>query len=279
MVDGQDLAKKWYQCVIVEERDDEDGGRSVKVTSCRRALACVCCQRARRVCVSVCCVVSQISFLGWGSRFDEWLPVTSPRVAKLNSRSRCMRGMLVADVAVFDQELVVSDDAEDPDGVIAVLRKGVRRSTFLVENMNVFFGVHNGAGIILQRLAKMDLPLALEVRTRAAVAQPHVLLMGSTRGAAVRCGVIAGGHKHGADDGQRRVVVLATVRRKLHAAAARAHRGGCRRRERGCAALAHEGHGAGSDAQHARVAAPSVRQARNGTACGGLSLLSASASW
>lgn len=100
MCDAQDSVSVWFQSVVVDEREakEEGGTREVK-----------------------------LSFLGWSTYYDEWLPITSPRIADLNTRSHGRRGSGKVTVALTEQQLAVNDD-DDPEDVVAVVRSWFLRS-------------------------------------------------------------------------------------------------------------------------------------------------------
>ncbi len=107
----------------------------------------------------------QVCLVGWGPKFDEWLPVHSARIAKLNTRSNGARGILFVDSVVFDQEITVEGDDADPPSVYAVARRTPRRSALLISNLNYFLGAScNGAARWLVRLKDMERPVPLDVR-------------------------------------------------------------------------------------------------------------------
>ena len=109
---------------------------------------------------------------------DEWLPASSPRLAKLNTKSNGSRGILFPDNVVFDQEIVVNGDESDPVDVCAVLRPVPRRSAYHVANLNHFLGSGcNGAARFMARVKDMENPIPLDVRCL------HVPCLTNRRGA------------------------------------------------------------------------------------------------
>jgi hypothetical protein len=112
----------------------------------------------------------KVSFVGWSVKYDEWLPRTSIRLARLNSRSYGLRGKGVVAVSEADQELVV-DDADDPPGVWAVRRRGARTSALLVENVT-FFGRSHGFTVFLNRI-NGDPPIPIPIVCRCTRARMH----------------------------------------------------------------------------------------------------------
>ncbi len=197
--DVQDTMKKWYQAYVVDRRE-EDGALAVKVqtrleageggagrgrgaaAASRNALPSlrllVVCTHVLRLavlrcafftvlggrvsCACACC--AQVSYIGWGSKLDEWLPASSPRLARFNSRANGARGMVYVDNVVFDEELVVLGDEADPLDAVAVGRPFPRRSSFLVANVAYFLGPAQGAARFLARLKDMENPIPLDVR-------------------------------------------------------------------------------------------------------------------
>ena len=145
-----DTAKKWYQCLIVgvkEEVRRADGGRD--------GTHIVLLGRAQDGVAKV-----KVSFVGWSCKYDEWVPRTSPGLARLNSRSYGLRGKGAVAVTEADQELVV-DDADDPAGVWAVRRRGARTSALLVENV-AFFGQIHGFNTFVTRIGS-DPPIPITI--------------------------------------------------------------------------------------------------------------------
>lgn len=75
----------------------------------------------------------QIRHLGWGTKFDEWVSKSSPRLQPLNSRSHGAKGSVSAEPFVADQELIVNDDADDPPTAVLCQRKYSKVSVYLAE--------------------------------------------------------------------------------------------------------------------------------------------------
>ena len=124
VIDALDTVNKWYQAMVVETRLYE-GNDFLKVT-----------------------------FVGWPSKYDEWLLRSSPRIAPINSKSRGKRGNNATHLPRFDQELVVHNTSQDPDG-FAVRRKELQQSAYFLHNLNMW-GESGGFDSTLARLSNTD---------------------------------------------------------------------------------------------------------------------------
>ncbi len=108
----------------------------------------------------------QVHLIGWGSKFDEWLPTSSPRLAKLFTRSHGCRGILVVDNVMFDQELTAVDDSLDAADAVAIVRQLPRRSSILIGFINYYMSEKglNVANRLLHRLHNLESPVVPDVR-------------------------------------------------------------------------------------------------------------------
>lgn len=98
-------------------------------------------------------------FDGWSSRFDEWLPLWSPKVAKVYSHAKPKGSKVVRQ----DQETVI-DDSNDPqikegeDMIYAVIRPRKSKSYLLIQCLNLF-GQEGGYEKILAKIADKENPI------------------------------------------------------------------------------------------------------------------------
>jgi hypothetical protein len=98
-------------------------------------------------------------FDGWSSRFDEWVPLWSPKIAKLHSHTKPKGGK----GARFSEDTII-DDANDPqvkegdEPIYAVVRPRKCKSYLLVECMNIF-GRLGGFDKILEKMSNKDDPI------------------------------------------------------------------------------------------------------------------------
>ena len=135
LVDVVDTAKSWYQAVVVDEKEPEadaaDADASATESKGEPATAAgepgepgddtadgTAEEKSEAKCTER---QVKISFLGWPCAYDEWLPVSSRRMAELNTRSQGRRGNGAVVVALTDQQLEVDDD-NDPEDAVAVVR-------------------------------------------------------------------------------------------------------------------------------------------------------------
>lgn len=87
-------------------------------------------------------------FTGWSSKYDEWIPKTSNRLAKFNTRA--------SGAGVFVDEIPV-DDSDDPsiDSIFAVYRGVNFGGHHLVQLIN-YFGQIGGFSAILDRICDKE---------------------------------------------------------------------------------------------------------------------------
>lgn len=91
-------------------------------------------------------------FDGWSARFDEWISLWSPKIAKLYSHSKPKGGKVTK-----QYEETVIDDSNDPqinDGdkmIYAVIRPRKSKSYLLIQCLNLF-GEEGGYDKILEKI-------------------------------------------------------------------------------------------------------------------------------
>ena len=130
-IDGFDKAKVWYASTILEFREHtEPDGRSWMLTLI-----------GFRVYNPNGAKTDDEGkkFDGWSQRFDEWVPLWSPKVAKLHSHTKPKGGKN----SRFYEDTII-DDASDPqvregeNPIFAVLRPRKSKSYLLIECLNLF---------------------------------------------------------------------------------------------------------------------------------------------
>lgn len=100
---------------------------------------------------------------GWSSRFDEWVPLWSPKVGKLYSHAKPKSGR-----GTRGNEETIIDDSSDPqveegeEEIFAVTRPNNCKSYLLVECIN-YFGKSGGFEHILEKICDKDNPVNLDL--------------------------------------------------------------------------------------------------------------------
>lgn len=130
---GGDAKKQqpWFQAMVMAHRRGQQNGGSGSSSSSSAVVA-----EEEEVLVA---------FVGWHSRLDEWIALSSPRLAPLDSRSHGQRGSGVLRIELLavaaDQESLSAllQDREDDPGSVAVARNNSWLSQCLIDNVN-FFG-------------------------------------------------------------------------------------------------------------------------------------------
>uniref|UniRef100_A0A7S1G6F9 UBP34/UBP24/USP9X/USP9Y-like ARM repeat region domain-containing protein n=1 Tax=Bicosoecida sp. CB-2014 TaxID=1486930 RepID=A0A7S1G6F9_9STRA len=156
MVDMEDRAHNWYQAIVVNARletplaVDEDGNPIVAEDGSGAADE----DKEGEGGEAEKVLFLHVSFVGWASKYDEWLPTTSTRIAPLNSRSMGAKGKLASHSLEPDAALAV-DDADDPDTVFALRRPGETYSHFLIDLVQ-WFGQNNGFMVLLARVQALE---------------------------------------------------------------------------------------------------------------------------
>ena len=93
-------------------------------------------------------------YLGWGPKYDEWIPRASRRLQLLNSCSHGSRGSAAPEAVVSDQELVFPDDATDPPNELVCQRKDFKVSVYWIENVKYALLNCRGLDAVLNRIVK-----------------------------------------------------------------------------------------------------------------------------
>lgn len=154
-VDAYDKAKVWYPSTVLDLKDHTDmEGRSwalVKVGfRLYREDATKPDEDGR-------------TYEGWSSRFDEWIPLWSPKIAKLYSHAKPKSGKGTR----YYEETVI-DDSSDPqvkegeEPVFAVVRPRKCKSYLLVEVINSF-GRLGGFDKMLEIMTDKDKPIDFDM--------------------------------------------------------------------------------------------------------------------
>jgi ubiquitin C-terminal hydrolase len=117
-VDAVDTVKKWYYSTVLEVKHDQ----------------------------------LLVHYDGWGSRYDEWLPRTSARLAEWKSLAKGGRESGGVSVPTSERRI---EDAEDPDDVCALFRGKDWSSYFIVVNTN-YFDEQGGYDKVLSRIESKE---------------------------------------------------------------------------------------------------------------------------
>ena len=96
-------------------------------------------------------------YIGWSRRFDEWIPLWSPRIAKLHSYTwrKYYKGLRRARALIDDS--TDSKINENSSQTYAVLRPRLNKSSLLIECLNLF-GSEGGYDKILSLLINENSP-------------------------------------------------------------------------------------------------------------------------
>ena len=121
--------------------------------------------------------VVKVSYDGWSSRYDEWLSITSDRIAQF--KSKALGGQEAGGVSgsgVFlSREF---DDSSDSDDQFAVFRGKEWGSYLLTEKIN-YFGSQGGFDFLIQRILQRPaqaLPVTLLKKILDSLARGFVVL-------------------------------------------------------------------------------------------------------
>jgi len=104
-----------------------------------------------------------IQFLGWSTRFNDWIPRSSSRLAEIDTKSYghlgrdAYKNMTNADRAWAEPLPRIDDTLDGDKKVYGVKRAGRTTSSLLLENLR-FFGENRGFSVLLQRLESKSLP-------------------------------------------------------------------------------------------------------------------------
>lgn len=155
-VDAFDKAKVWYASTILEMKDQSDNeGRSWPMIRVGFRLYREDANKTDE---------EGKKYEGWSSRFDEWVPLWSPKVAKLYTHAKPKGGR----GAVRMYEETVIDDSTDPqikEGepmIYAVIRPSKCKSYLLVQCLNLF-GELGGYDRLLAKMTDKENPIDLDL--------------------------------------------------------------------------------------------------------------------
>ena len=89
-------------------------------------------------------------YIGWSRRFDEWIPLWSPRIAKLHSYTwrKYNKGLRKVKAVIYDS---ADPKIKGNNLIYAVLRPRLNKSSLLIECLNLF-GSEGGYDKILSLL-------------------------------------------------------------------------------------------------------------------------------
>ena len=154
-VDAFDKAKVWYPSTVLDLQDHTDPyGRKWQVLKVGFRIyheeALKTDDEGRK-------------YEGWSARFDEWLPLWSPKIAKLYSRAKPKAGKGTR----YFEETVIDDSGdtsikEGEDMIYAVIRPRKCKSYLLVEVLNTF-GKLGGYDRLLEKMTDKDNPVEFDL--------------------------------------------------------------------------------------------------------------------
>jgi hypothetical protein len=155
-IDAFDKAKQWYASTVLEIKEHtEPDGRKWPLAKVGFRLYF---EDAPKV------DDDGKKYDGWSSKFDEWLPLASPKIAKLHTYTKPKSGK--SGTRSYEDTFI--DDSSDPpikDGepiIYAVIRTRKCKSYLLVECLNLF-GELGGYDKILQRMSDEKEPISFEL--------------------------------------------------------------------------------------------------------------------
>ena len=154
-IDAFDKAKVWYASTILEIKDHTDpDGR--KWTMCKVGFRLYHPDATKTD-------EEGKKYEGWSSRFDEWLPLWSPKIAKLYTHAKPKGGK---GTRLYEDTVI--DDSSDPqikegeDMIYAVIRPRKCKSYLLVDCLNLF-GKLGGYDKMLERMNDKENPIEFEL--------------------------------------------------------------------------------------------------------------------